>query len=180
MPRWKKKRPDRVQKYFSHSTSSYCSLSDIREKWVRYYLNGVQGKNIAYLNHMKNTESGSFLIPIDKHSSVSHTKEDAVEVRLVSPSVQMVDMAKETLKEEGISIDNRKRKPKDCKKKNISKESKNKKRKKPDVFFSNDDVIGEYKTRRRKEISHIVKNSEEEAVVSVKRTKQKKRGKGCT
>ncbi|CAC5379511.1 unnamed protein product [Mytilus coruscus] len=59
-------------------------------------------KNTAYLNHLKNTESGSFLIPIDKHSSISHTKEDTVEVRLVIPSVQMADMSKETLKEEGV------------------------------------------------------------------------------
>lgn len=87
-------------------------ISD-RVKWVRYYLNGIQGKNTAYLHHMKNTTSGSFLILIDKHSSVSHTKEDTVEVRLVSPSVQLVDMAKETLKEEGVSINKRKRKPND-------------------------------------------------------------------
>lgn len=100
-----------------------------KDKWLRYYLNGIEGKNNTYINQLNSSESGSFLVPIDKPSTVHSEKEDVVKLRLVSPSAQMVEMAKESLKEEGVDIKtSRKRKT------NQKKATPCKTKKKKDVF----------------------------------------------
>lgn len=53
------------------------------------------------------------MIPLHHQpSNSSNEKEDRIKLRLVSPSAQMVEMAKETMKEEGIEIKKEKRKSK--------------------------------------------------------------------
>ncbi|CAC5387024.1 unnamed protein product [Mytilus coruscus] len=77
------------------------------EKWSKYYQNVVQGNNKTYINHMKNTgRNGSFMIPIQNQrlSSTLSKSNEKCNLRLVSPSAQMVEMAKESLEDEGLQI----------------------------------------------------------------------------
>ncbi len=84
------------------------------EKWSKYYENVVQGKNNSYINYMHNMgKNGSFMIPVEKPTTVKDSTAIANEkckIQLVSPSAQMVEMAKETLQEEGIKRKTKKRK----------------------------------------------------------------------
>ena len=105
-----------------------------KDKWLRYYLSGIEGKNNTYINQLISTERGSFLIPIDKPSSVHSEKEDVVKLRLVSPSAQMVEMAKESLKEEGVNIKTTRKRKINHKKKARETSNNKKKKKKKDVF----------------------------------------------
>ena len=82
-----------------------------KDKWMNYYQSVIQGKNNSYLTHMQSGgKNATFMIPIQKHASALSEKSDPVKIQLVSPSVQMVDMAKQTLKGEGVGIKRRKRK----------------------------------------------------------------------
>lgn len=84
------------------------------ENVLKYYQGVAEGKNDAYLTHMKSGgKNGTFMIPIQcTPTNLPNDKCDPVKFKLVSPSAQMVDMAKETLKEEGVSIKKEKRKRK--------------------------------------------------------------------
>lgn len=108
----------------------FISNTDI---WIRYYQKLVQGKNDPRLSQMKTSTNTSFMIPLQQQSSNStNEKEEHIKLRLVSPSAQMVEMAKETMKEEGIDIKKVKRKSKPTHKqtnKGRSKLNSNKKRK---------------------------------------------------
>ncbi|CAG2184466.1 unnamed protein product [Mytilus edulis] len=75
------------------------------EKWSKYYQNVVQGNNKTYITHIKNTgRNGSFMIPIEnqKSPSTSSKSNEKYNIHLVSPSAQMVEMAKESLEDEGV------------------------------------------------------------------------------
>ncbi|CAG2250934.1 unnamed protein product [Mytilus edulis] len=73
-------------------------------QWTRYYQNVVSGQSNAYVNHMKSgynkgSQSGSFMIPISNKSyPIRAEKENNFVVRLVSPSEQIVNQAKEEIK----------------------------------------------------------------------------------
>ncbi|CAG2234830.1 unnamed protein product [Mytilus edulis] len=87
-------------------------------QWTRYYQNVVSGQSNAYVNHMKSgynkgSQSGSFMIPISNKSyPIRAEKENNFVVRLVSPSEQIVNQAKEEIKidDESINKTDRKRK----------------------------------------------------------------------
>ena len=80
------------------------------QKWYRYYQNSMKGKSNAYIAHLQNGGTDTFMIPLDKREFTTNDKqEDKVEIRLVAPSQQVVDMAKEELKNEQ-TIKSRKRK----------------------------------------------------------------------
>ncbi|CAG2209090.1 unnamed protein product [Mytilus edulis] len=72
--------------------------------WSRYYQNVINGQSNAYVGHMKSgynkgSQSGSLMIPISNKSHPIRTeKEKNFEVRLVSPSEQIVDQDKEEIK----------------------------------------------------------------------------------
>lgn len=113
------------------------------DNWIRYYQKLVQGKNDPRLSQMKTSTNTSFMIPLQQQSSNStNEKEEHIKLRLVSPSAQMVEMAKETMKEEGIDIKKVKRKSKPTHKQtnkgrsklNSNKKRKIKKRQNKDVF----------------------------------------------
>ncbi|CAG2186458.1 unnamed protein product [Mytilus edulis] len=86
--------------------------------WSRYYQNVISGQSNAYVGHMKSgynkgSQSGSFMIPISNKSyPIRAEKEKNFEVRLVSPSEQIVNQAKEEIKidDESINKTDRKRK----------------------------------------------------------------------
>lgn len=108
------------------------------EKWSKYYQNVIQGKSNAYITHMQN---GSFMIPIEKPSTQSSTTTNSAEtscnVRLVSPTAQMVEMAKESLEDEGVYIKEKKRKRKISHKPTndgVGRKKKKKSEKKRDIF----------------------------------------------
>lgn len=116
-----------------------------RDIWMNYYKNVVQGKNDSYITHMRNGgKKGTFMIPIENNVSSSRVNDKCqpMKIQLVSPSAQMVDMARETLQEEGVTIKKRKIKHKAIregeggKRNNVNKKTKERKKpfKKTDVF----------------------------------------------
>ena len=109
------------------------------EKWSKYYQNVVQGNNKTYITHIKNTgRNGSFMIPIEnqKSPSTSSKSNEKYNIHLVSPSAQMVEMAKESLEDEGLHIKGKKRKRKTSQKATSSGVGVCKKKREPkrDVF----------------------------------------------
>ncbi|CAC5413712.1 unnamed protein product [Mytilus coruscus] len=87
-------------------------------QWTRYYQHVVSGQSNAYVAHMKSgynkeSKSGSFMIPIlNKSYPIRTEKEINFVVRLVSPSEQIVNQAKEEIKTDGESINKTDRKRK--------------------------------------------------------------------
>ncbi|CAC5393108.1 unnamed protein product [Mytilus coruscus] len=87
-------------------------------QWTRYYQNEISGQSNACVAHMKSgynkgSQSGSFMIPISNKSYlICAEKENNFVVRLVSPSEQIVNQAKEEIKIDGESINKTDRKRK--------------------------------------------------------------------
>ena len=80
------------------------------QKWYRNYQNSMKGKSNAYITHLQNGGTDTFMIPLDKRAfTTNDKKKDKVEIRLVAPSQQVVNMAKEELENEQ-TIKSRKRK----------------------------------------------------------------------
>ncbi|CAG2205103.1 unnamed protein product [Mytilus edulis] len=94
-----------------------CKL-DFRRWMVDHMQNVISGQSNAYVGHMKSgynkgSQSGSFMIPISNKSyPIRAEKENNFVVRLVSPSEQIVNQAKEEIKidDESINKTDRKRK----------------------------------------------------------------------
>lgn len=79
-------------------------------KWMKYYQDAARGKENAYMNNTEknikqwggglSTNSNEFMIPIDKNSGEGEKSLPArdIDVKLVSPSQQIVEQAKSELK----------------------------------------------------------------------------------